>query len=1095
MAEAIGASATLTASGAYVHSGVGPSSNSASSTGGTPITGSVALAVSGDYVSSGVGPPSNSALATGGTPFGTAGIDVSPFWQLASFEFDSTSVLVELVPIEYTEPVFFELGVTSVAVELVTANLVIAGVFEFDSALVAIELVPIEAPGSTSFEFGSTSVLVEPVDADLAIGSEGDPVFATTPIGVELVPIEAFATSSFEFGVTPVAVFGTFLDLLSGGAGGRFELGATDIALTGVPLEYFQDFSPFELGVAPVTVTLIDANLYALPPAVLVPPAIAPPGSPSGSPLAPTTREFEPPRYAVTLERSMNGLSEPVLWGSKPGGAKMALGYKAVEDAWAEAWMKLYDASREVSPLDLPSEVYGGLSVGLTNIYNLTKYGLRWFFAKPPRIESVKRGFSAIDIDLEGRNANPLPYGASGFLAVDPTLPVVITDIGDPYVPLPDGDVTDVDLVPPFWLFQVTNESYDPTGDPGGVARSGQAFFDGGIVSTDDGFVTLAGGEGAPAAYGQVHIQGWGEEGNRLWTASFSNGLTNRQDFPVQLVRRSDGRYSAAIWRSFPGATLAGDVEKCEIITCGPSGESPSVASFIIDTATPAGTYCSAMVEDGSGNLWVVYCSHNTNPDIFSVVTKISPSMSVIASRKYSISGTEIVIRDLVEANDGSGDMFFVGDTGRPRKGEAVFPPFRMIIGRLEADLSGVAWSNSYNATDFPSSGVQTGGRSIALGPSSTLIVVGDVEHTYYAPSNFIYNTFVAKISQLNGAVVSAQWLRQSSRELSGEGDPFPWTKNSARKIYQDSDGNYLIGMTAFKGVNQGRSYAVINIDSALAIRWQYELAADSNYSNPNTSYQIESNSNNPLAVSPSGNVLFHGSVPYESNSALPVTVSVPTDFVFGVDVDERFLGGATAPWIRSCGYQAVSVSLSASSVTLGDSSHSVTASTASYSSVENDPTFTRLGEGVPPPSLDGATPIVVPAITYTQSSVYPGQTAASNAEMTDGSGDELYSTGTDDDATGFVMMDLGGKRIINNVIIGADSNNLLVGVYGASYTSNLALEYSEDGTTWFDLAVAPATWPTPIQTISGLNVAGRYIRIVKYDGYLAVTEFYATTD
>ena len=306
-----------------------------------------------------------------------------------------------------------------------------------------------------SFEFGVTQIAVQTVPVE-AFGGD-------IPITVELVPIEAFAGSDFEFGVTPVAVFGTFLDLLSGGIGGQFEFGATDIALTGVPIEYGQSFSPFELGVTPITVTRVDAGFYAIPPATLA-------ASTTGLDLSPSTREFEPPRYAVTFEQSMAGMSEAVLWGNKPGGAKMALGYGAVEDEWAEAWMKLYDDSREVSPLELPSEVYSGLSVGLTNIYNLTKYGLKWFFVGPPKIESVKEGFSAVDIDLEGRNAKTLPYSASGYFSPDAPPPVAILPPGDPYVPLPDGDVTDEDEEPGLWSLGWMFEDYIDN-DDGFIAR------------------------------------------------------------------------------------------------------------------------------------------------------------------------------------------------------------------------------------------------------------------------------------------------------------------------------------------------------------------------------------------------------------------------------------------------------------------------------------------------------------------------------------------------------------------------------------------------------------------------------------------------
>jgi hypothetical protein len=315
---------------------------------------------------------------------------------------------------------------------------------------------------------------VQLTEVGVGVGRE----FLITPIGVELVPIQFFANSSFEFGATPIVINGTFLDQSGGGVGGLFEFGATDIALTGVPIEYGRNFSPFELGVTPITVTRIDADFYAIPPAVLAP-------STTGLDLRPTTREFEPPRYPVTFEQSMAGMSEAVLWGNKPGGAKMALGYKAVEDEWAEKWMKLYDDSREVSPLELPSEVYSGLSAGLTNIYNLTKYGLKWFFVGPPKIESVKEGFSAVDVDLEGRNAKTLPYSASGFVAPDAPPPAPVLPPGDPFTPLPDDDVTEVDYGPdPVFELGVKQITVQPVKIIRNAIVNGQPIVRTGSVST-----------------------------------------------------------------------------------------------------------------------------------------------------------------------------------------------------------------------------------------------------------------------------------------------------------------------------------------------------------------------------------------------------------------------------------------------------------------------------------------------------------------------------------------------------------------------------------------------------------------------------------
>jgi hypothetical protein len=408
---------------------------------------------------------------------------------------------------------------------------------------------------------------------------------------VESVPIESFAESQFEFGVTPVVVVGTFLDLASSGEGGRFEFGATDIALTGVPIEYTQDFPPFELGVTPIVVVRIEANLSANPPATLDPPPIPPPETPVGSPLLPSAREFEPPRYAVTFERAMNGLSEAILWGNKPGQAKMTLSYKVIEDAWAEAWMKFYDASREVAPLDLPVEVYSGLPTGLANIYNLTKYGLRWFFVGPPKIESVKEGFSAIDIDFEGRNTSLLPYNAAGFLEPDPTVRPPTTDPGDPFVPLPDGDLVDREGL--FWVSETTSAAVELWSGENNwvyaqtlVTAAGTIYWCGMAVDGSGVGGTLPGGAGRYryflAKYDEFGVPEWGKWLLGPYEPKFTSSTfrdlmicEGKNDGVMLMSSGETGGVWARVWSFTAGGVLDAYTQ---VRTSNPGGQPPGSA-------------------------------------------------------------------------------------------------------------------------------------------------------------------------------------------------------------------------------------------------------------------------------------------------------------------------------------------------------------------------------------------------------------------------------------------------------------------------------------------------------------------------------------
>lgn len=139
--------------------------------------------------------------------------------------------------------------------------------------------------------------------------------------------------------------------------------------------------------------------------------------------------------------------------------------------------------------------------------------------------------------------------------------------------------------------------------------------------------------------------------------------------------------------------------------------------------------------------------------------------------------------------------------------------------------------------------------------------------------------------------------------------------------------------------------------------------------------------------------------------------------------------------------------------------------------------------------------PFNIQNITYSQSSTYLFNTAATNATMTNGVYAELTSTGTNGYGSAeYVQMDLQCVYAITNVVVGCDFDYTLAGGWGPSYTENKDVEYSFDGITWFYL-FNTGSFTQGIQNYS-VNVNARYIRIVSNplinNGYLSVTEFYA---
>jgi hypothetical protein len=145
-----------------------------------------------------------------------------------------------------------------------------------------------------------------------------------------------------------------------------------------------------------------------------------------------------------------------------------------------------------------------------------------------------------------------------------------------------------------------------------------------------------------------------------------------------------------------------------------------------------------------------------------------------------------------------------------------------------------------------------------------------------------------------------------------------------------------------------------------------------------------------------------------------------------------------------------------------------------------------RVGTG-----LGGADGRILDA-TYSQSSVYEDNTAATAAGMTNGQYTEASQTGTDSEDLAWVQMDLGSVQLLTKVVVGCDFDDELPGGWGASYTEDKDVQGSIDGVTWVTL-FNTGSFDDPIQEYP-VDVAARYVRIVSVDDYLAVTEFYACT-
>ena len=131
---------------------------------------------------------------------------------------------------------------------------------------------------------------------------------------------------------------------------------------------------------------------------------------------------------------------------------------------------------------------------------------------------------------------------------------------------------------------------------------------------------------------------------------------------------------------------------------------------------------------------------------------------------------------------------------------------------------------------------------------------------------------------------------------------------------------------------------------------------------------------------------------------------------------------------------------------------------------------------------------VPIRAISYSQSSVYPGAAAASNANMTNGSVGDA-GTATNTSASEWVRMDLGRTYEIRTVVIGTATSSI-PGGWNKLYTENMNIQYSVDDANW-TTAFNTGTFPSNGIYKFPVSFASRYIRITAA-GYVAISEFYA---
>lgn len=124
--------------------------------------------------------------------------------------------------------------------------------------------------------------------------------------------------------------------------------------------------------------------------------------------LTPSSRNFTPGVYPQREYRALSGAVVKRTFGNKPYGAKLKLEYENVPDSTAVTLINHYQLQTSTnSRFTLSTNVTAGMSSSLATLASASADNLRWEYAEPPEVSSVRPGFSTVRITLNGEIRNP----------------------------------------------------------------------------------------------------------------------------------------------------------------------------------------------------------------------------------------------------------------------------------------------------------------------------------------------------------------------------------------------------------------------------------------------------------------------------------------------------------------------------------------------------------------------------------------------------------------------------------------------------------------------------------------------------------------
>jgi hypothetical protein len=124
--------------------------------------------------------------------------------------------------------------------------------------------------------------------------------------------------------------------------------------------------------------------------------------------VTPTSRNFKPGTYPQKQYRSLSGVAIKRTFGNQPYGAVLQLEYANIPDDTVVTLIDHYRSQTAANRrFQLSSNVTAGMSSTLATRANASIDNLRWEYAEPPEISSVRPGINTVRINLAGEIRDP----------------------------------------------------------------------------------------------------------------------------------------------------------------------------------------------------------------------------------------------------------------------------------------------------------------------------------------------------------------------------------------------------------------------------------------------------------------------------------------------------------------------------------------------------------------------------------------------------------------------------------------------------------------------------------------------------------------